>query len=142
MKYGIRQANVFDPEVEQLLVRMQRECLPGDAPLHPILGFWWIAYAEDGQPAAFASMKPSIRWQETGYLSRSGVLEPHRGNGLQKRLIRVRVRKARELGWKWLLSDTSDNPESANSLISCGFRMYTPSQPYGLKTSVYWRKRL
>lgn len=142
MKYVIRQANTLDPEIEQLLIRMQRECLPGDSPLHPIIGFWWIAYTEDGQPAAFASMKPSMRWQETGYLSRSGVLEQHRGRGLQKRLIRVRIRKARQLGWQWLLSDTSDNPQSANSLIACGFRMYAPSQPYGLKTSIYWRKKL
>lgn len=142
MKYHIRLVNTFDPEIETLLVRMQRECLPGDAPLPPYIGYWWIAYTEDGQPAAFASMKPSTRWQQTGYLSRSGVLLPHRGRGLQKRLIRVRTRKAKDLGWLWLLSDTSQNPESSNSLISCGFRMYEPREPYGLDTSIYWRKKL
>lgn len=142
VKYTIRQVNTRDPEISALLVRMQRDCLPGDTPLPPHTGYWWIAYSETGEPAAFASMKASMRWSETGYLSRSGVLLHHRGRGLQKRLIRVRARKAKEIGWLWLLSDTSENPESSNSLISCGFRMYEPREPYGLKTSIYWRKEL
>lgn len=142
MKYTVRQVNTNDHEVAALLVRMQRECLPGDAPASPHLGYWWICYAPDGKPAGFACLKPSLRWQDTGYLARSGVLLAHRGRGLQKRLIRVRAAKAKQLGWRWLLSDTSENPQSANSLISCGFKMYEPREPYGLKTSLYWRKKL
>jgi GNAT superfamily N-acetyltransferase len=142
MKYVVRQVNGNDHEVRALLLRMQRECLPGDAALSPMLGDWWIAYTDTGVPAAFCSLKASVRWEQTGYLSRSGVLPGHRGQGLQKRLIRVRMVRAKRLGWKWLITDTSDNPASANSLIACGFRMYEPSIPYGLKTSIYWRKRL
>lgn len=142
MQYRVRQVNGNDHEVRALLLRMQRECLPGDVPLPPSTGYWWIAYTDTGVPAAFCSLKASVRWEQTGYLSRAGVLPGHRGKGLQKRLIRVRIRWAKRIGWQWLLSDTSDNPASANSLIACGFRLYEPRDPYGLRTSIYWRKRL
>jgi GNAT superfamily N-acetyltransferase len=78
----------------------------------------------------------------TGYLCRAGVLESHRGRGLQKRLIRVRERKARKLGWTHVVTDTYENPASANSLIKCGFRSYLPRNPWGAKGVAYWIKRL
>ena len=142
MKCSIRQVDARDPEIKETLLRMQRECLPGDVPMPPQSGFWWICYTEHGIPAAFCSLHASIRWALTGYLSRSGVLPKYQGQGLQKRMIRVREAKARRMGWKWLISDTSQNPASANSLIACGFKMYEPSRPYGLSTAVYWRKAL
>ncbi len=142
MKYVVRQVNTRDHEIAELLIRMQLECLPGDRPDSVKQGYWWICYTETGKPAGFCGMRASVRWQETGYLSRAGVLDAHQGQGLQKRMIRVRIRKAKQLGWKWLLSDTSENPASANSLIACGFKMYEPRDPYGLRTSLYWRKKL
>jgi hypothetical protein len=62
--------------------------------------------------------------------------------GLQKRLIRVRERMARELGWAWLITDTFQNPPSANSLISCGFKNFAPTKPWGFAGANYWRKKL
>ena len=121
MKYVVTRVDAYDPEIEALLIRLQTDCLPGDQPLSPRDGDWWICYSEAGIPVAFCSIKPSLRWAETGYLSRAGVLPGHRGRGLQKRLIRVRVARARQLGWKWL---------------------YEPTYPYGLKTSVYWRRKI
>ena len=53
-------------------------------------------------------------------LCRSGVIKSFRGKGIQKKLIRSRERFSRTLGWKWLITDTTDNPPSSNSLISCG----------------------
>lgn len=142
MKYMVRQVDPKDPEIRALLIRMQQECLPSDRPLNPTEGDWWVAYTDAGVPVGFCSIKPSVRWEETGYLSRAGVIAAHQGKGLQKRMIRVRINRAKRLGWKWILSDTSDNPASANSLIACGFKMYEPRDPYGLKTSVYWRRRI
>ena len=142
VKYRITRANTRDLEIQALLIRMQQECLPSDRPLNPTEGDWWICYADNGAPAGFCSIKPSVRWEETGYLSRAGVLDAHQGKGLQKRMIKVRINRAKRLGWKWLLSDTSENPASANSLIACGFKMYEPRDPYGLKTSLYWRRRI
>ena len=142
MKYHVRQVNPRDPEIAALLERMQLQCLPNDIPQKTATGYWWICYTGNGQPAGFAGMVSSIRWEQTGYLSRSGVLPMHQGQGLQKRLIRARISKAKQLCWRYLLSDTSDNPASANSLISCGFKMYEPRIPYGLKTSLYWRRKI
>ena len=142
MKYAIRYVNGNDPEIAAILYRLQTHCLPGDVPIDPRVGHWWLCYSPKGSPIGFASMKESVRWQDTGYLSRAGVAVEHRGRGLQKRLIQVRVAKAKQLGWKWLLSDTSENPASANSLIACGFKMYEPRHPYGLKTSLYWRRKI
>lgn len=114
-------------------------------PIEPLLsielGTWWLGY--DGEhPIAFCSLHPSQRFGNAGYFSRAGVLPSHRGFGLQKRLIRVRLREAKRLGYNVVYSDTTDNPASANSLIRCGFHTYSPASPYSYSTSIYWRKFL
>jgi GNAT superfamily N-acetyltransferase len=130
-------------EYEKAIKRLQKQCLPADEPLEPSTGYWWLAWAEDGRLAGFCSLHPSRRWQDTGYLSRAGVLDCFQGHGLQKRLIKVRERLARRLGWLWLVSDTTDNPASANNLISCGFKTYSPRLAYTeAPETIYWRKRL
>lgn len=137
----IRAVDGKDPATAALLLHLQCKILPLDNALKSNKGFWWIAYDGD-LPVGFAAMSPSHRWDDTGYLSRSGVVPSHRGNGLQKRLLQVRERKARELGWKWLITDTRCNPPSSNSLIARGFRLYEPSRPWGHTDALYWRKAL
>jgi GNAT superfamily N-acetyltransferase len=117
------------------------ECFPDDAAYIPSKGHWWIARAGK-HLAGFAGIQQSHKWFDTGYLCRAGVLPEFRGQGLQKRLIRVRLAAARRLGWKWVVTDTRQNPASANSLIDCGFRMFTPSDPWSFKDACYWRIRL
>lgn len=96
-------------------------------------GHWFLieayGYPSPGQvtPIGFAMLKPSFRWQKTGYLARAGVLTDHRGHGLQLRLIRARIKLARTLGYEWLISETIDNPQSANNLVSAGFRAWHPA---------------
>jgi hypothetical protein len=46
------------------------------------------------------------------------------------------------LGWNWLITDTTDNFPSANSLISCGYKLFEPTIPWGGKLTLYWRKHL
>lgn len=124
-----------------LLHWLQLEILPADTPCSTQEGWWWLA-TDDGHPLGFAGLVQSSQWSDTGYLCRAGVLEKARGNGLQKRLIQARERKARALGWKWLVTDTYENPASANSLISCGFRMFKPSNPWGADGVCYWKKAI
>jgi N-acetylglutamate synthase-like GNAT family acetyltransferase len=137
----IVQADTSRESVVARLRSMQRELLDGSPVLNPRFGYWWIAEV-DGVPAGFAALHPSTQWSDVGYMSRSGVMPVYRGMGLQKRLIRVRERKARQQLWRWLVSDTRDNPASANSLIACGFRVFHPSRPWGFADSTYWRKRV
>lgn len=138
--YRIRRIDNKRPEVQQLLKRLQKVCLPDDRVFNTDQGYWWVAY-HDVETIAFAGMVPSSNWTDVGYLCRAGVVPDHRGRGLQKRLIRARMQSAKRIGWRWLITDTR-SPESANSLISCGFKMYQPSNPWAYRDSCYWRKEL
>lgn len=129
------------PVTAALLQHMQLRILPHDVPKETATGLWWIAY--DGELAvAFASLHPSSQWSDAGYLSRAGVLPSHRGQGLQKRLLRVRERRAKALGLSWLVTDTRMNPPSANSLISSGFKTFMPSKPWADDYTTYWKKQI
>ena len=124
-----------------LLNHLQGLILPDDRPADHRIGLWWVV-EEDGQPAGFCGVHPSVQWGDTLYLCRAGVREEFRGRGLQRKMIQLRERAARRLGFRWLISDTTDNPASANSLIGCGFKTFTPSRPWGWKHTIYWRKEL
>ena len=137
----IRLVDTSDDATKALLRWLQLKTLPGDVPHDVKDGLWWIV--EDGDhPVGFAGLVASRRYMGVGYLCRSGILHDYRGRGLQKRLIRVRIAKARRMGWQWLISDTFENPPSANSLIKCGFQTFTPADPWGFKGAIYWRKSL
>lgn len=144
MRYRITQIDVAKHESE--LLALQEVCLPKSNPLAPdqwgaTHAYWWIMRDETGI-IGFASLREAQSMRKTGYLSRAGVLPAHRGQGLQKRLIRAREKKARALGWTHLVSDTYDNPPSANNLIDCGYKTFKPRKPWAFATSVYWRKAL
>ena len=142
MKYRIVPVDTRQPEVVQLLTLLQKSCLPHDK-IYPITqGYWYVAYTQNGEAAGFAGVVPSSRWSDTMYLCRAGVVRAHRGCGLQKRFIKTRVRKAKTLGMNWVITDTNENPASANSLIATGFKMFEPFQPWGLKTALYWKYRI
>ena len=139
MKFKISQVDIRVPENRTLLMYLQYKCLPYDTPMEIDRGHWWVAYTEDDRPVGFAGLIRSHSWSNAGYMCRAGVLMKFQGYGLQKRLIQARIRKARSLNWEWLLTDTTDNPASANSLISMGFKIYEPSSPWANKNSLYWR---
>ena len=121
---------------------LQRLTLPGDRPCDVGVGAWWVVRSVRGDPIAFAGVRRSVRWADCGYLCRSGVDPAWRGLGLQKRLIALRERHAKASGMTWLITDTTKNPASSNSLIARGFRLYDPADPWGGRHTLYWRKRL
>lgn len=143
--YRVREVDGHDDEIAETLKELHKETFGSTAPqIDPERGFWWLCYfTEDNTPVAFAGLEPSHRYLQTGYLCRSGVLEGHRGKGLQVRLLRAREAKARKLGWILLRTDTTCNPPSANSLIKAGYKLFEPTHPWGpSKESLYWRKEL
>lgn len=120
---------------------LQLEALPYDTPMATDEGHWWVAF--DGTlPVAFAGVKGSESVPGAAYLCRAGVLPSHRGLGLQRRLIAVRERKSRKLGYAALVTDTFDNSHSSNNLIAAGFRQWAPPVRYGAEGTNYWRKNL
>ena len=141
MKIIYRQIDASEPENKQLLKVMQKACLPADSLYFPEDGVWWVAYRKD-TPVGFSCLSPSQQLEDGIYLGRCGVLKAYRGYGIQRQMIRLRIQWARRHGYKWAVSDTTDNIPSANNLISCGFRLYTPKITYSFARALYWRKRL
>lgn len=116
-------------------------CFPHDEIVNLYSGWWWVAYCES-KLVAFCGMERCEQWCDCGYLCRAGVHPRYQGRGLQKRLIQVRINKAKRLGWNWLITDTTNNPASANNLIAKGFKIYQPSEPYAYDQTIYWRKKI
>ena len=141
MQLLTRRVNTNDPQVVSTLAYLQKKCLPQDRVYDVTKGWWWIVYA-DNIPIGFAGLVRSLTWFDCGYLCRAGVLSAYRGHGIQKKLIAVRIRKAKQVGYKWLISDTRDNHPSANNLAEFGFRMFDPTKPWGYNDTLYWRKCL
>jgi GNAT superfamily N-acetyltransferase len=142
MRYRIHRADLSCPDTQLALTQLQKQCLPYDKLAATTSGYWWIVYSETGNKVGFAGLVPSLRWGDCGYMCRAGVLPAHRGKGLQKKLIGVRIRQARALGWNWLVTDTYDNPASSNSLIAKGFKLFDPTVPWGADKTLYWRLKL
>lgn len=140
--FNIRRADLRNERDVGLILHADAICFARAIKADELTGAWWLAFCGDDL-AGYAGIKPSTQWQATGYLCRAGVVPEYRGFGLQKRLIRVRLAHAKASGWAWVVSDTHNSPQSSNSLIACGFRMYSPTKPWWKsRTAVYWRKRL
>jgi GNAT superfamily N-acetyltransferase len=142
MQFTIKKVDLRNPSLVTLICYLQKKILPSDNIYKPDRGHWWIAYAADGKPVAFAGLVRSIKWTDTGYLCRAGVLDGYTGHGLQKRLIQARVKQARKLGWNWCITDTTNNPASANSLINAGFKIYTPANKWSFRNAIYWKYKV
>lgn len=143
MTYRIRAVDPFeDDDAAEDIKLLHAQCMPEDPlpDLHD--GFWWLASIGNAA-VGYAGLHPSRRFMDVGYLCAAGVLPIARGHGLQRRLIRVRERKAKSLGWSWLVTDTIPaNPASSNTLIRCGYRTYWPENPWRGSGAIFWRKRL
>jgi GNAT superfamily N-acetyltransferase len=126
------------PGDSQELAWLDAECFPEDTPYPKRKALWWVLRAPGVGPVAFAGLR---HWpaDNFGFLCRAGVIASHRGQGLQQRLIRARVRHARRAGWAGVYTYTSpENVASGNNLIKCGFSLWTPSYAWGGEDMVYW----
>lgn len=124
-----------------IINNLDSRCFYGED-LYPKDGsHWWLAY-DNYEPIGFAGItiydyikRPAV------FLCRSGVIKNYRGLGLQKRLIRVREKAIKSLGYNRIITYTSyDNIISANNLIKCGYFLYTPDNEWGIKNGLYFEK--
>ena len=121
-----------------LLDFLDLSTLPGDEPYDKVGSVWWVAY--DGKtPVGYAGIK---RWGSTmAFLCRAGVLKEARGQGLHRRLLRVREAWAKRLGIKTLITYTAPfNLQAANNLIRAGFVLYKPEEEWGVEHALYFWK--
>jgi len=128
--------------IRKLILQLDKRCFPSDTRCEASDSYWWFLYV-GRRLAGYASLSTREEASGIGYLYRAGVLHAFRGRGLQRRLIQARVKHARRLGLKQLITYTSrSNLASANSLISCGFRLYMPAYRWGFEDALYFNKVL
>ncbi len=96
----------------------------------------WVARNAEGELVGIAACRED-RSDPTGiFLSTCFVAPAARGHGLQKRLIRARIRWARKQGYLWVWSYTAAfSVASMRSLIACGLR---PSRRRAVPGYVCW----
>src|SRR5262245_18310533 len=111
--YRIRAVDGHDEDAAEMLAEMRRLTF-FDAAAIPNFeqGHRWLACRGD-TPVGFTGVVASTRVNNAGYLSRVGVLRPHRGNNLQLRFMRAVDAQVRRNGWNAVVSDTTDNVASA-----------------------------
>ena len=140
--YRIRIIDAPDDDIAETLADLHRADVLRCGSLATIRArAWWLAYRGD-EAVAFAGVVPSTHIRNGGYFSRVGVLQRHRGRDLQCRPMRVIEARARRIGWDSIVSDTTDNPVSANNFIRAGYRLFEPHVPWAGLHTLYWRKRL
>lgn len=129
------------PRNTQIVEDLQRTIF--DTVHEPIANsYWWIAL-DEGIPVAFCALHHYRNRPDTAFMALCGVAKSHRGLGLQRRLIKVRVRKSIQLGISRIISyTTNDNAPSANNLIAHGFKVYVPRYEWGIKNAIYFRRTL
>lgn len=144
MLYRSRRADLLDDEDVEHLKELHQHTFAHEAPVPDLTyGAWWLVFPHrESDPVAFCGVVHSNIGPGYGYLKRAGVLCGHWGNGLQRRMIALREAWARREGLCTMLTETTDNPPSANNLIRAGYRMFKPDVPWGLKGALYWRKGL
>lgn len=142
--YRIRQVDPFEDDEALEAIRFfnkQTENFPALDDETLARGWWWVAY-KGKEPVGFCGMTPSD-FGATAYFKRAAVDPAHRGRGLQRRFIRIRLKKARQLNFRYVVTETTNTVYSGNNLIKSGFLMYEPKHPWmEYKETIYWRKKL
>jgi GNAT superfamily N-acetyltransferase len=139
MTIAFKPINTGDAKMVGKLAALHHRVFGDGAPVPPLDGHWWIAY--DGDKAiGFCGLSLNVNTAGAGFLCRAGVVSAYRGQGIQKKMIRLRERQALSLSLTQLLTYTIDNPSSANSLIACGYRTYSPKKKWAAPEAVYWQK--
>jgi hypothetical protein len=99
---------------------------------------WWVML-DEGEIVAYCG---SIYSKGICIFNRAWVKKSHRGQGIQRRMIKTRLKAASTFCHIAITYTTLDNFPSANNLIDCGFRLYLPEYSYGGSDKLYFQKLL
>lgn len=100
---------------------------------------WWIAVEED-KIVAYCGCLYSP--DNICIFVRAWVHRDYRGKGMQKRMIRARLKAARVSCTYAITYTTYDNVPSANNLIKCKFFLYEPQYAYAGRDKLYFKRML
>lgn len=88
---------------------------------------YWALWHE-GEMVGYCSVRPSQTEKNAAFLSRAGLLPSARGRGLQRRMVRVRERWAKDNGFERTITYVhTTNIPSLRNIMACG---YLPYEPY------------
>lgn len=84
---------------------------------------WWVIQ-ENGKIVAFCG----CLYTPYGIciFNRAWVYKPYRGKGIQKKMIKARIKAAKQHCTSIITYTTTDNIVSANNLLKLGFLLYIP----------------
>ena len=104
---------------------------------------WWVAW-QDTKAVGFCGLaRATDKKGPYGILLRAAVAPEARGQGIQRRMIKVRDACARKQGLRCVLTYTAGyNITSANNLIREGYILYKPHYAWGLRQGLYFWKAL
>lgn len=127
--------------------RLDRTCFPEDAPvdLTRNRSAWWIATSGREVVGYSGGYSRSRGVLGSFAIERQGVRPKARGQGLQRRMIRVAEAYARREGLAHVVTYTRpDNIPSANNFIRCGYLLTRDHTGRGAPDGPWlrWRKPL
>jgi predicted GNAT family acetyltransferase len=100
----------------------------------------WVAYDESGEWAGFATTRQIDR--DKLMFNSCYVKMKHRGKGLQKRFLKIRLQFAKRSGYKEVYSWFWNwNKASGNNLIQFGFKLCDIPEYYEPNPAHIWVKR-
>ena len=100
-------------------------CMPNDG--FDLRGQLWLVYDDTKTPVAFCAAR-RLGGEPGVFFNRCGVLPCANGGGLQRRMIRARLRWAKEIGAEYVITYTLfNNHASIVNLLRCGFRFDIPA---------------
>jgi GNAT superfamily N-acetyltransferase len=99
---------------------------------------WWVML-DQGEIVAYCG---SIYSKGICIFNRAWVKKSHRGQGIQRRMIKTRLKAASTFCHIAITYTTLDNFPSANNLIDCRFKLYLPEYSYGGSDKLYFQKLL
>lgn len=122
------------------LAQLHATCMPEDKLYHLDSAAWWLAMNGD-EPVGFAGARYYPRYRAAFFVA-AGVLPSHRRQGLHRRLIRARVRWAKQMGAARAVTYTMlYNAPSANGLIRERFRK-SAAWCYAGSDVDYWERAI
>lgn len=125
-----------------LVKEIHKACFPYDQFYDHEGNHYWIAYIKHNHEPIGFCIGTDIG-DKTMFLSRAGILLKWRGNGLHRRLIKVRERFAKKNNFECIITYVkSNNPESFSSIIKLRYEAYEPECKYGTTNSIYFKKSL
>lgn len=140
MAISVRQAT--NPRELTVAFDMERRIFSGDRPYTDYTAKWWIVW-EGEEPVGFCALAPLANEPGGWFLARSGLIKRMRGKRIQRKLVRVREAYVRRSQGTCVITYTSpENMPSANNLIACGYKLYSPFFRWGCSGAIYFKKAL